>query len=73
MYVTDWTDARRVPLSEGQFSLEDYTGYIIEFLQETGTGTHLKEMWCRRDHPLRQQQQSIRPLPLLQHFWKIYC
>ena len=41
VYVTDWKDARYVPLSEGQFSLEDYTRYIVEFLHEIGTGTHL--------------------------------
>ncbi len=33
VYITDWIDARNVPLSEGQFNLEDYTDYIIEFCQ----------------------------------------
>jgi poly(3-hydroxybutyrate) depolymerase len=31
VYVTDWTDARDVPLSEGHFDLADYTDYIREF------------------------------------------
>ena len=31
VYVTDWTDARGVPLSEGGFDLADYTDYISEF------------------------------------------
>lgn len=30
VYVTDWTDARDVPLTEGRFDLDDYTDYIIE-------------------------------------------
>jgi poly(3-hydroxybutyrate) depolymerase len=33
VYVTDWTDARDVPLSAGRFDLADYTDYIHEFLQ----------------------------------------
>jgi len=31
VYVTDWTDARDVPLSAGRFDLADYTDYIREF------------------------------------------
>jgi poly(3-hydroxybutyrate) depolymerase len=31
VYVTDWIDARAVPLSEGSFDLADYTDYITEF------------------------------------------
>ena len=33
VYVTDWADARDVPLSEGQFDLDDYIDYVIEFLE----------------------------------------
>ncbi|MFC3691544.1 polyhydroxyalkanoate depolymerase [Chenggangzhangella methanolivorans] len=29
VYVTDWTDARLVPLSEGAFDLDDYIDYLI--------------------------------------------
>ena len=31
VYVTDWTDARDVCLSEGRFDLADYTDYIRDF------------------------------------------
>ena len=31
VYVTDWTDARDVPLSDGAFDLADYTDYVTEF------------------------------------------
>ena len=31
VYVTDWTDAREVPLSDGAFDLADYTDYVREF------------------------------------------
>ena len=33
VYITDWIDAREVPLTEGAFDLEDYTDYLIEFCQ----------------------------------------
>ncbi|WP_170003682.1 polyhydroxyalkanoate depolymerase [Pseudopontixanthobacter vadosimaris] len=32
VYITDWHDAKLVPLSEGQFDLDDYIDYLIEFL-----------------------------------------
>lgn len=32
VYVTDWTDARDVPLSEGKFDLTTYTSYLREFV-----------------------------------------
>ncbi|PZQ51523.1 MAG: polyhydroxyalkanoate depolymerase [Rhodovulum sulfidophilum] len=33
VYVTDWVDARQVPLSKGNFDLEDYTDYVTEMVQ----------------------------------------
>jgi len=32
VYITDWSDARMVPLSEGRFDLDDYIDYIISIL-----------------------------------------
>jgi polyhydroxyalkanoate depolymerase len=29
VYITDWTDARMVPLAEGPFDLDDYIDYVI--------------------------------------------
>ena len=40
-YVTDWTDARLVPLSAGAFGFEDYVDYVIEFLRFLGPNTHV--------------------------------
>jgi poly(3-hydroxybutyrate) depolymerase len=40
VYVTDWTDARMVPLTAGRFGLDDYTDYLIEFFHYLGPGTH---------------------------------
>lgn len=36
VYVTDWIDAREVPVTEGKFDLEDYTEYLIELCQFLG-------------------------------------
>lgn len=33
VYVTDWVDARQVPLSQGNFDLEDYTDYVTEMVE----------------------------------------
>src|SRR6476469_5407475 len=37
VYITDWRDAKLVPLSEGNFDLDDYIDYRIEFLELIGT------------------------------------
>ncbi|MGC6401019.1 polyhydroxyalkanoate depolymerase [Sphingomonas sp. FW199] len=36
VYITDWRDARQVPLSDGSFDLDDYIDYVIEFLAHIG-------------------------------------
>ena len=36
VYVTDWRDAKLVPLSDGQFDLDDYIDYLIEYLELIG-------------------------------------
>ena len=45
VYITDWRDAKSVPLSEGTFDLDDYIDYLMEFLghigKKTGERPHL--------------------------------
>jgi poly(3-hydroxybutyrate) depolymerase len=41
VWITDWADAKMVPLSEGHFDLDDYIDYLIEFLHHIGEGTHM--------------------------------
>ena len=41
VWVTDWADAKDVPLSAGQFDLDDYIDYLIEFLGFIGKNTHV--------------------------------
>lgn len=40
-YITDWKDARQVPLAAGDFGLDDYIAYLVEFLEVLGPGTHV--------------------------------
>jgi poly(3-hydroxybutyrate) depolymerase len=39
VYITDWRDAKLVPLSDGSFDLDDYVDYLIEFLETIGEKT----------------------------------
>jgi poly(3-hydroxybutyrate) depolymerase len=39
VYITDWRDAKLVPVSDGSFSLDDYIDYLVEFLELIGTKT----------------------------------
>ena len=41
VYITDWRDARDVPLKDGHFDLDDYVDYLIEFLEHIGPGAHM--------------------------------
>ncbi len=41
VYVTDWHDARMVPMSEGSFDLDDYIDYVISMLHALGGETHV--------------------------------
>lgn len=41
VYVTEWKNARTVPVSEGKFDVEDYTQYLIEFMETLGPDTHV--------------------------------
>ena len=36
VYITDWVDARMVPVELGRFDLDDYVGYIEEFIRHIG-------------------------------------
>ncbi|MBX5040573.1 polyhydroxyalkanoate depolymerase [Rhizobium lentis] len=41
VYITDWIDARMVPMTEGTFDFDDYVDYIIEMLHFLGHDTHV--------------------------------
>src|SRR3954468_350117 len=53
VYITDWRDAKLVPLSEGSFDLDDYIDYLIEFTELIGARTG------ERPHMLAVCQPSV--------------
>jgi poly(3-hydroxybutyrate) depolymerase len=53
VYITDWRDAKCVPLSDGSFNLDDYIDYLIEFLE------HIGEKTGERPHLLAVCQPAV--------------
>ena len=41
VHITDWTDAREVPIDKGNFDLDDYVDYIVEFCRYLGPDVHV--------------------------------
>jgi polyhydroxyalkanoate depolymerase len=41
VYITDWHNARDVPLSAGRFGFEDYVDHLIKFMEVIGPGGHM--------------------------------
>ncbi|MEM7630579.1 MAG: polyhydroxyalkanoate depolymerase [Pseudomonadota bacterium] len=41
VYVTDWHNARDIPVSAGKFDVEDYTLYLVDYMRELGPDTHV--------------------------------
>ena len=41
VYITDWVDARLVPMSEGRFDLDDYVDYVMDMIRFLGPDVHV--------------------------------
>jgi len=41
VYITDWHNARDVPLSAGRFGFDDYVDHLVQFLETMGEGSHI--------------------------------
>jgi len=41
VYITDWTNARDVPLAAGTFDFDGYISYVIRFIEELGPGSNV--------------------------------
>jgi len=41
VYITDWADARNVPIAAGRFDFEDFVDYVSDFVRFIGPGTHV--------------------------------
>ncbi|RUU24956.1 MAG: polyhydroxyalkanoate depolymerase [Mesorhizobium sp.] len=51
VHITDWVDARMVPLSDGSFDLDDYIDYIVDMLHALGPDTHVMAV-CQPSVPV---------------------
>ena len=51
VYITDWTDARMVPMSDGPFDLDDYIDYLISIHHVLGPGVHVMAV-CQPSVPV---------------------
>jgi poly(3-hydroxybutyrate) depolymerase len=51
VFITDWQDARMVPLTAGHFDLDDYIDYVIEMLRHLGPGVHVMAV-CQPSVPV---------------------
>ncbi|MEQ6247402.1 polyhydroxyalkanoate depolymerase [Sulfitobacter sp. HNIBRBA3233] len=41
LYITDWHNARDIPVSAGKFDVEDYTLYLVDYMRHLGPNTHV--------------------------------
>lgn len=51
VYITDWKDARDIPVTEGTFDLDDYVDYLIDWLELLGPNTHIMAV-CQPSVPV---------------------
>ncbi len=51
VYITDWLDARYIPVAHGAFHLEDYISYTMDFIRELGNDVHLMAV-CQPSVPV---------------------
>ncbi len=73
VYITDWKDARDIPLSAGEFSFDDYVAYVCEFIthlqHEAGKNIHIISV-CQPTVPvlaavsLMAQAKQVTPLTM---------
>ncbi len=70
VYITDWIDARNVPLYEGRFDLDDFIDYVIEFVNDLGPNVHIIAV-CQPAVPclaataiMAARKQPVQPLSL---------
>lgn len=77
IWITDWRDARNVPLSEGGFDLDDYIDYLIAWLEHIGPGAHMlavcqpsvpsyaaAAVMAAADHPARPRTLTMMGGPI---------
>ena len=77
VYITDWHNARDVPLSAGPFSFDSYTAHLIRFLEKIGPGAHMvavcqpcvsalvaASVMAMGDHPAQPRSMTLMAGPI---------
>jgi poly(3-hydroxybutyrate) depolymerase len=71
VYITDWVDARDVPLSLGTFDLDDYIDYVIEMIHHMGDDVHVMAV-CQPTVPvlaavslMHQRKDKLAPASMI--------
>lgn len=77
VYITDWNDARDVPLVRGRFDLDDYIDYIVEFIEHLGPQSHVVavcqpsvpvlaavSLMAEDDHPMQPATMTLMGGPI---------
>lgn len=41
VYITDWKNARDIPVADGPFGFDDYVDHLIQFMEILGEGSHM--------------------------------
>ncbi|MDP4301785.1 polyhydroxyalkanoate depolymerase [Leptothrix discophora] len=75
--ITDWHNARDVPLSEGPFGLGEYVETVIDFIAAMGPGVHVlavcqpcvpvlaaAALMAQRDHPAQPRSLTLMAGPI---------
>jgi poly(3-hydroxybutyrate) depolymerase len=77
VYITDWHNARVVPLAEGAFGLAEYVEHLIGFIEALGPRTHLVAvcqpcvpvlaavaLMAQREHPGQPRSMTLMAGPI---------
>jgi poly(3-hydroxybutyrate) depolymerase len=77
VHITDWTNARDVPLSAGRFGVDEYIEHIIQFLEKIGPGAHVVAVcqpcaallaavavMAQSDHPCQPRSMTLMAGPV---------
>ena len=70
VFITDWADAREVPVAAGRFDLDDYIDYLVGFLEHIAEPAHVVAV-CQPSVPalaatalMNEDRHPLRPLTL---------
>ena len=77
VYITDWHNPRDIPIHEGRFGLDDYSGHLINFLGHLGPRPHMvaicqpsvsalvaAAIMCEDNHPARPATLTLMAGPI---------